>query len=84
MTSQLSIYCKDGFLHFLKNTFGRNALDGFFGKYQHYSQNKAVSATLLYMYIDSLIMCRVNIFRLPDIVFGVVSDYVISLLVAIK
>ena len=43
-----------------------------------------VSATSLYGYIDPLIMCRVSIFRLPDIVFGVVSDYVIFLLVAIK
>ena len=43
-----------------------------------------VSPTLLYVYIDPLIMCRVCIFRLPGIVFGVVTDYVISLLVAIK
>ena len=43
-----------------------------------------VSATSLYVYIDPLIMCRVSAFRLPDTVLGVVSDYVISLLVAIQ
>ena len=45
---------------------------------------KVVSATSLYVYIDPLIMCRVSTFRLPDTVLGVVSDYVISLLVAIQ
>ena len=44
----------------------------------------SVSATSLYVYIDPLIMCRVSAFRLPDTVLGVVSDYVISLLVAIQ
>ena len=44
----------------------------------------SVSATSLYVYIDPLIMCRVSAFRLPDTVLGVVSDYVISLLVAIR
>ena len=34
--------------------------------------------------VDPLIICRVSIFRLPNIVIGVVSDYVITLLVAIK
>ena len=43
-----------------------------------------VSATSLYVFIDPLIMCRVSTFRLPDTVLGVVSDYVISLLVAIQ
>ena len=43
-----------------------------------------VSATSLYVYINPLIMCRVSAFRLPDTVLGVVSDYVISLLVAIQ
>ena len=43
-----------------------------------------VSATSLYVYIDPLITCRVSAFRLPDTVLGVVSDYVISLLVAIQ
>ena len=46
--------------------------------------NASVSATSLYVYIDPLIMCRVSAFRLPDTVLGVVSDYVISLLVAIQ
>ena len=43
-----------------------------------------VSATSLYVYIDPLIMCKMGNFRLSNTVFGVVSDYLISFLVAIK
>ena len=41
-------------------------------------------ALLRSVYIDTLIMCKVSVFQLPDTVFGVVSDYAISLLVAIQ
>ena len=56
----------------------------FIKNYWHFLRKKIVSATSLYVYIDPLIMCRVSAFRLPDTVLGVVSDYVISLLVAIQ
>ena len=52
--------------------------------FQKVDRKQGVSATSLYVYIDPLIMCRVSTFRLPDTVLGVVSDYVISLLVAIQ